>query len=217
MENIKNIIGIINQETSVLRSNNRFNRGVVKLEMNDFKALIKAEAENILAKRGRIIDFSIDKDNEQVIEYLNLYLGYDNSFPGDLSKGIMIIGSIGCGKTLIMLAFFNIIERFTIKRITKAHSKGLARMFHENGMSYYEKKPLFIDDIGKETKEVKDFGTIINPIPDLISLRYDFGAWTFATCNYKTSELNDFYGTMITDRFKEIFNILTLEGNSRRK
>ena len=94
----------------------------------------------------------------------------------------------------------------------------MAKLIRDNGgVEYYKLKPMFIDDIGKETKEVRDYGTIVNPVPDLFSVRYDFGAWTLATCNYKPKELTEFYGETIVDRFKEMFNYLVLTGKSRRQ
>jgi len=80
------------------------------------------------------------------------------------------------------------------------------------------KRNLLIDDIGKESKDINDYGTIKNPLIDLISERYDNITWTFGTCNYSKESLIEFYGETIFDRFVEMFNILKLEGDqSRRK
>ena len=65
--------------------------------------------------------------------------------------------------------------------------------------------------------EINDFGNKIQPIADLISFRYDNGALTHATCNYKIDTLTEFYGLTTTDRFKEMFNIIELKGESFRK
>jgi DNA replication protein DnaC len=105
---------------------------------------------------------------------------------------------------------------FSSKRITKIHSKRVADVLKEHDKGWLDKRPLFIDDLGREPKEVNNYGTKELPIIDLISIRYDFGALTFATTNFDSEKLAEFYGVAIVDRFKEMFNMLVLKGASKR-
>jgi len=102
-----------------------------------------------------------------------------------------------------------------IRVVRGYHSKELAAKLVDNEVLIDNlKRPLFIDDLGKESLEANNFGTKIQPIADLISLRYDLGSMTFVTTNYKMETLTKFYGITTTDRFKEMFNIMELGGES---
>lgn len=217
MDKINKIITNLQDELTEERNNIKKMRAFVKIDANQFKEIFILNAEIILAKKNQEKTFIIDENNKEVINQLYFYLIGSDRFKGDLYKGIFLSGNIGSGKTLILNSFLKIIEDLSIKVVTKLHSKAIASFLKENGESYLNQRPLFIDDIGKEAKTVNDYGTVKNTIPDLFALRYDFGSWTFATCNYKSDKLTEFYGETIFDRFKEFFNNMELSGNSRRK
>ena len=134
-----------------------------------------------------------------------------------LNKGILLVGGFGVGKTLIMKAFINLINSYQIKIITTLHGKELTIELPKKGLQDFKKKPLFIDDIGKENKEVLVYGTRIKPYVDMISLRYEFPTWNFGTSNYNMNTLKELYGETITDRMKDMYNVIVLNGESFRK
>jgi DNA replication protein DnaC len=210
-------IELLKDELTNTRKDIKNSRVFIKMSPEQFKEIFILNAEINLSKKNQDKQFIIDEDNKHIINNLYYYLIGSDRFEGDIYKGLFISGNIGTGKTLIMNSFVKIIEDISIKNVTKLHSKAIAKHLKDNGEDNLNKRPLFIDDIGKETKVVNDFGTIKNTIPDLFALRYDEGAWTFATCNYKSKDLIDFYGETIFDRFKEMFNNFELSGNSRRK
>jgi DNA replication protein DnaC len=189
----------------------------IDMSVNEFKFLIGKILKANLIRRGQKKTFDIDEDNKDILNQLYYYLIGSESFNGNLQKGIILFGNIGTGKTIIIRSFVELIEASSNKVFTKLHSKAVASYLKDKGEDYLNIRPLFIDDIGKETKVVNDFGTIKNTIPDLFALRYDFGGWTFATCNYNLKDLEEFYGLTIIDRFKEMFNFFVMEGESRRK
>jgi DNA replication protein DnaC len=217
MQNLNKHITILRDELQTVRNDIKNSRSFVKMPAEQFGEVLTLNAEIILSKRNQKTKFIIDDDNSGLIRELYFYLVGSENFCGDLYKGIFISGNIGTGKTLIMNSFLKIIDDLSRKNVTKLHSKAIASYLKDNEDGYLNKRPLFIDDIGKETKIVNDYGTIKNTIPDLFALRYDYGAWTFATCNYSSDDLTEFYGETIFDRFKEMFNYFTLTGNSRRK
>jgi hypothetical protein len=65
----------------------------------------------------------------------------------------------------------------------------------------------------------KDYGNISRPISELLSLRSDAGTLTLGTTNFTLETLSseEFYGAMIGDRLKMMFNCITLQGESRRQ
>jgi len=194
------------------------NKRRVSLNMTGktFSELFLLQVKFILAEKGLGKTYNIDKNNKEIINQIYFYLVGSPKFKGNKNKGLFLMGSIGTGKTMIINAIINIIEATTNKRFTSLHAKKIFSFLKENGVERLNKRPLFIDDIGKETLEVNDFGTKINVIPDLFAIRYDNNAWTFVTSNYDTEELTEFYGETIIDRFKELFNVLILKGDSRR-
>lgn len=193
-------------------------RVFIKADVEIFKQLFLLNANIELAKRNRRIDFVIDEENKEVINQLYFYSIGSEKFTGDLYKGIMLVGNLGTGKTLIMSAFLNIIESGSNKIITRFHSKEVPLKLKEkeSDPDFYKTRPIFIDDVGKEPSMINNYGTKTSPISDLFALRYDFGSWTFTTTNHTGKELLEKYGGSTVDRFKEMFNIINLTGNSRR-
>jgi DNA replication protein DnaC len=180
-----------------------------------------------VAKRKPGEKFTIDIANQDTLEQVVAYMTGSPDFRGDHHKGLMIIGNFGTGKTTIVnamcefyLAMRNrVIHSISSVELTAAVRKG------EKAVEFYSQKPLFIDEIGRETEKVNDYGTEIRPIADILSIRYAKGALTFATSNFVVEKvhakgglcLEDKYGTYISDRMREMFNIIVMRGESRRR
>jgi DNA replication protein DnaC len=77
------------------------------------------------------------------------------------------------------------------------------------------------DDLG--TEETKShFGNKINVMAEIILNRYDNKTamgWEFThvTTNLSADEIEQYYGSRVRSRFREMFNAITLNGNDRRK
>ena len=81
-----------------------------------------------------------------------------------------------------------------------------------------KKEPMLaIEDMGRESTEVLDYGNVYNPVIDLLEYRYDQQLFTAFTSNLSVDELAKKYGTRITDRFREMFLKVVFTNQSYRK
>ena len=161
-------------------------------------------------------NYSIDEDNKEIINQMYFYLVGSSSFNGSLSKGLMMTGNYGTGKTKIMEVIQNIIKANTNKRLAFLSCPSIVEELKKNEMFYFYQRPLIMDEIGRETQVVKDYGTDRQPIIEILTQRYRYNAWTFVTSNFTIETLGELYGGYIADRFKEMFNVIELTGKSRR-
>ena len=70
---------------------------------------------------------------------------------------------------------------------------------------------LAIDDMGKEPAEIMNYGTVMNPVIDLLEQRYQRQAFTAITTNLTAKEIKSKYGTRISDRFKEMLEVIVFQ------
>lgn len=214
-----------------VKAESRARRKVFSISPDDYKKLFSIHANRYVVKRDPEKTFVIDKDNRDVMNQLYYWLIGSEQFDGKLSKGILLMGNFGNGKSLMLTSLVDVINDLVRKKtnetelledmrnyqyIKKIHSKRLASEIRQDGIEKLLKRPLMIDDLGKEPKEMNDYGTIILPVTDLLALRYDECALTFATANFKES-FKEYYGETIYERMIEMFNFIEVPGESRRK
>jgi energy-coupling factor transporter ATP-binding protein EcfA2 len=169
-------------------------------------------------------------------------LDYDDLNP---FKGIMLIGKKGCGKTTILNNFskmFDELKKYCdSNRENQIFNRVILSVSIEKLKSYYllnnniEKysynvigdttysRPyeIIINEFGI-TYDTKIFGTTFQEIINsLLMSRYELfierGVLTHVTTNLDTEELKKIFDPMLVDRFKEMFNIIELKGESFRK
>jgi DNA replication protein DnaC len=187
--------------------------------------MLTGSANIILEKRRERNTFIVDDKNEPVIRQLFLYLKMDESFSGDIWKGVMLVGKYGSGKTLIMQAmaemYNTVILSLHIQRplLTFIKSSELLGILKEKPVKQFSKLPLIIDELGREPKQIMDFGNLRSPMIELLCERYDSGTWTHGVSNFTLETLSseNQYGRMTGDRLKSMFNFIELKGESRRK
>lgn len=190
----------------------------------DFQSLFCEFGTICLHNRNQVKDFVIDKNNEPMIEQLYCYITNDSAFSGDLNKGIMLQGKYGCGKTILLETYLllhnHVVRRFSLNQplFTFIKSVELQEQIVKQSASAFARRPLIIDEFGRESKTVQNYGNVGRPISELLSLRSDIGTLTHGTSNFSLSTLSseEFYGGMIGDRLKMMFNFITLQGESRR-
>lgn len=129
------------------------------------------------------------------------------------NKGLMLMGFVGVGKTLNFLIYRTIqskIEGIGMKVIS---AKQIETQFKQFGESFIQElinyDELLIDDIGSESKTIKDFGNDRNLISDILVQRYirfqRNECITHATTNLTVKFLSEHYDFRTVDRMKEMF------------
>ncbi|WP_147383940.1 hypothetical protein [Maribellus luteus] len=191
---------------------------------SDFMNLLIKFGTACLYKRCQSKSFVIDENNELVIKQLYYYVTHDSAFSGDLSKGILLQGKYGCGKT-ILLETYSMLHNHIVRKFSLNHSLllfiksvELQEQIRKQSVNHFVRRPMIIDEFGRESKSIQDYGNIIRPISELLSLRSDVGTLTHGTSNFTLNTLSSekFYGRMIGDRLRTMFNFITLPGESRR-
>jgi len=176
----------------------------------------------ILRTTGKATEsFTIDETNKHIVAFMygwwnNVEHGYNRN------AGILICGKIGAGKSILMRAFLAVLAKYTGKVVFDADCKNFNTQYieiiDEFGTDYFKLRPMYFDDLGRESKQVKVYGTEISPVPDVLFQRYDTGAYTFATSNYDFEDLkkDNMYGLAIADRLNSMFNVFEMKNDSRR-
>ena len=163
-------------------------------------------------------EFKIDESNKEIVKQLFYYITGSDKFAGQHHKGIFLSGAFGCGKTTILRALGSIYTAYTNQAFEFKTTFQLIDLVIEGDVNL-RRKNLIIDELGRESIVVKDFGTERTPIAELLTDRYNSQSLTFATSNFKIERLgtDEFYGEYIGDRMKQMFNYFELPGKSRRK
>ena len=191
-------------------------KGYTQMSYEEFKELITVYASGILVQRSVTQPYVIDQFNGPTIKQLYFYFTNNPECAWNLNSGLIFGGKIGCGKSVLMMAYLQLSNEYSRRRTTMVHSKTLAGLIKQKGMEFYEKRPLFIDELGREESEVKDFGNVIKPVIDLFALRYEAGSRTYATTNFNYDSLEKFYTPFIRSRMEEMMTFVYVPGESRR-
>lgn len=188
----------------------------VQITYEEFKQLLQVICTDIMLQRSIVGEYQIDKQNGPIIKQLYLYFMNDPACEWNLNAGLLFGGRVGCGKTLLLTAFFRITDEYSRKSTTIIHSKSIANEIKKNGIENLSRKPIMIDDLGREESEVKDWGNVVKPIIDIFSIRYENGARTYATTNFNYDRLLTFYSEFIVTRMQEMMTMVVFPGESRR-
>ena len=133
-------------------------------------------------------------------------------------QGIMMCGRCGNGKTTMLYAiramvrFLNDIGMFDTKNVgivVKDAKEINAISRNMSDFSTLKKTELLaVEDMGKESTEIIEFGNVTNPVNDLIEHRYNNQLFTLITTNLTPEEIKIKYGARIADRFREMLEIV---------
>lgn len=190
-------------------------------------------AMDVVFRIGKSIDpgFVLTHEVKEVYVKLVQYFHADPDFPGELTKGLMLMGPTGTGKTLAMkvMAVYREIDntKFIMNSRTYKMNYEVVDVNHiVNGFItnsfdgiriYLIRYVTCIDDIGSETTYAKYYGNKVDVISHILSERYSKRLLTFATSNYPLEILEDKYDDRLISRMYSMFNFITMKGADFRK
>ena len=183
--------------------------------------------------QGKVLygqSFKINDIDTPTIYKLLIYMIKDNKAATieqiNLSKGILLSGPIGCGKTSIMhllRPFSSHLSDYKIKTCREV-SFEFAKYGYEALQQYTQKintrqrlTGFCFDDLGAE-QQIKHFGNDCNVMAEILISRYeqfiDNKSITHITTNLSATEIENLYGNRLRSRMRNMFNLITFPTNS---
>ena len=147
----------------------------------------------------------------------------------DINKGILLAGPIGCGKTALMTIMKSLASaecKYSVKpcreisfefiqdgyEVIQRYSKG--KLYQSNPRN------ICFDDLGLENN-LKYYGNECNVMAEVMLSRYDLfissNLITHLTTNLSASEIENIYGNRIRSRFRQMFNLIAFDKNTKDK
>jgi len=183
--------------------------------------------------REQIPDFIYDNHNTDVIKNLFLYFtGQVGDY--DLHKGIWLAGGNGTGKTSLLNIFsefgkrrYNGFKVFDCSKVANDYAMNGDLDVYTYNLNGYSRQAvnMAFDELGRETIPSNHFGQKLNVMQHILHIRYNLwrsnGIQTYITTNFDTDEVRKLYDNVndkfISDRIREMYSIIHLGGDSRRK
>jgi hypothetical protein len=175
-------------------------------------------------------DLTIDANNEEAVTAVCKYFQQDNS------KGLLLMGYYGTGKTWLMRLvneFISPVRIVSTEQILKdsvfnqdVPSKYLAQnhiydmeCVSLNSIVGKEREyPYCFDELGGHNdRKLNIYGNEIYPMSLILKAHYEKQIKCHAITNYNLEDLEKLYGGEVIDRMKEMFTIVKFKGGSRRK
>lgn len=135
--------------------------------------------------------------------------------------GILLGGTWGNGKTTMMKAFRRAVNEVYNSggfsgvmdeywkpefQIVEAEEFNEIARDRKEFKKYASIRMLGIDDLGKESARVMDYGTVLEPIKRLLEIRYSKQLFTFITTNKTRQQLDNSFDGHIGSRLEEMFH-----------
>lgn len=179
--------------------------------------------------------FKLHEENADIIIKLIAWFSKDTAqaekLTIDLSKGILLTGPVGCGKTALMSVCRFLLpaeKRHCIKSCRDVSfefaDKG-HEIFHKytrGSFSQYKFEAITycFDDLGLESN-MNFYGNPCSVMAEILLSRYDlfhsFAMITHLTTNLNSAEIEEKYGGRIRSRMREMFNVISFDSSSPDK
>lgn len=134
------------------------------------------------------------------------------------SFGIALCGTCGNGKTTLM----NAIRKMHYSLGHRVESTNTTRIVNfvragkEIPLEFMNEPFLCIDELTNEPAKVSYFGDQLTPIKDILEHRYASRLFTIVTTNASPALLEEWYGSRVRDRFREMFIKIDFNNQSFR-
>lgn len=178
-------------------------------------------------------EFIIEPDKRDLVNSVFAWVWkYDqwNRCGLDYRKGLFLFGPVGTGKSTLLRGLQVYMNTITARDLSRDYRLGfywksaseLANSYAGNGqeklLQWTVDCNLMVDELGREPRPAKHYGTELNVIQFLLQLRYDhrLANVTHLTSNISPADVMPMYGDYISDRFREMFNIIEWSGESKR-
>ncbi|WP_282123348.1 ATPase [Algibacter mikhailovii] len=140
----------------------------------------------------------------------------------DPSKGILLSGPVGCGKTTLMRLLKHIKPH--ISNYAVVPCRDIVFEFNKKGYEVIEKygnsNMYCFDDLGVEAKG-KHFGADCNVLGEILLSRYELFVkarkLTYVTTNLNAKEIEERYGARVRSRMRQLFNLVAFEKETTDK
>jgi DNA replication protein DnaC len=141
-------------------------------------------------------------------------------------SGLLLTGGVGTGKSRLMLAINYLIRYYTgdlqrLKMFSAPKICDLARSKIDTEVETAAKlktcRYVGIDDLGTEPIVIKNWGTELSPVIDILYARYDAGLATVITTNDGMDTIRSKYGERIHDRICEMYERIVFNFKSFRR
>lgn len=191
-------------------------KGRFRLPMTEDRAYAYLLAANIAEVQFRHREFISNSSVEEQLRQIAKCLTEETS-----KFGIVLCGGCGNGKTTMLKALQSLIRRLKISNPSHGLGVGLEgcygltvvnamqiaqfRKTDYNRFLYLTQTDLLgIDDLGTEPAEVQDYGNIMYPIKELLTMRYGAQLFTVFTTNLEPKDIRQRYDNRIADRLNEM-------------
>lgn len=203
---------------------------------NGFKVYDFKKCLSFIENKGKLDfgqNFKIKEEDLETIFKLLIYMIKDKNnalkLKLNLSRGILLSGPIGCGKTSLMrliTPFANSLSDYKIKTCREI-SFEFAKNGYEAINKYTTKQNNQIrlpgycfDDLGTE-QQIKHFGNDCNVMAEILITRYEQfvenNSITHITTNLAASEIENHYGNRLRSRMRNMFNLISFSSSSSDK
>lgn len=193
-------------------------------------SIVDLANQQVTKLKGKPTEYRLDKFNRQIIWKLAQYFTNDPEFETaefSLQKGIMLVGPVGCGKTMLMNLFrsnqkqsYKVIGCQQIGYefakngfdVIQSYCREIAGTENRFGQKEYG---VCFDDLGADEKR-KFYGDRANALGEIIEGRYRMEKhyMTHITTNLDSKEIEEIYGLRVRSRMREMFNMLAFDHNS---
>lgn len=174
----------------------------------------------------------IEEDRVNITKLVAYFLKDEitaNQFGLDLSKGILLSGPVGSGKTTLMTIMKYITQKEnkfymrTCRDVSFEFIKEGYEIIHKYSRGSYSQtdcKNYCFDDLGVESN-LKYYGNECNVMAEIILSRYDLftskKVITHITTNLSASEIETMYGNRVRSRLRAMLNLIAFDTSTQDK